>query len=209
MSDLIASRTSLHGIAEWLLSGPQRAESGTIRLRIVPGGFATRKAPEVAVTGTSVIGPGGEAEIDGATLREIGAAIGVTPSSPRSLYHDDSGVTVDDLLRIDTASATQIMDGFAVGDAALAEFAPEEQRVLWPEHFDVGIGVDRVNYGVCPGDRFSDVPYAYVGPWDRSSLSDPIFNAPFGALVPLSDLPSVADVVAFFRRGRDISAKLR
>jgi hypothetical protein len=37
--------------------------------------------------------------------------------------------------------------------------------VLWPEHFDIGISVDEVNYGVSPGDVHIPEPYAYVGPW--------------------------------------------
>ena len=39
------------------------------------------------------------------------------------------------------------------------------QPVLWPEHFDLAIDVDEVNYGVSPGDGYHGAPYAYVGPW--------------------------------------------
>ena len=39
------------------------------------------------------------------------------------------------------------------------------RRVLWPEHFDVGIDANEVNYGVSPGDASCPEPYAYVGPW--------------------------------------------
>ena len=40
--------------------------------------------------------------------------------------------------------------------------------MLWPEHFDLGITLDRVNYGSAPGDADIGVPYAYVGPWTTS-----------------------------------------
>ena len=43
--------------------------------------------------------------------------------------------------------------------------------VLWPEHFDVGITLDKVNYGVSPGDDDIPEPYAYVGPWTPRKLS--------------------------------------
>jgi hypothetical protein len=36
--------------------------------------------------------------------------------------------------------------------------------VLWPEHFDIGITIDAVNYGASRGDDHIAEPYAYVGP---------------------------------------------
>jgi hypothetical protein len=40
MTTLVLTRQSLHGVAELVLAGPQYRQSGTIRLRAVPGGFA-------------------------------------------------------------------------------------------------------------------------------------------------------------------------
>ena len=68
--------------------------------------------------------------------------------------------------------------------------------MLWPEHFDVAIRVEGVNYGVSPGDGYLGEPYAYVGV--DPVPSDPFWNAPFGAARPLADLPGVDAVVAFF-----------
>lgn len=90
---------------------------------------------------------------------------------------------------------------FGQGDAALRSFAPDEEPVLWPEHFDVGISVDEVNYGVSPGDSTHIGPYAYVGPW--TAREGAFWNAPFGALRDAAELPDVDAVVSFFQAGRD------
>ena len=55
------------------------------------------------------------------------------------------------------------MGGLTRGHDALIAFAPAETPVLWPEHFDVAIRVQDVNFGVSPGDGFIEEPYAYVG----------------------------------------------
>ena len=41
-----ATRRSLHGVAELVLAGPQYRTSGSIELRVTPGGFATTVAPD-------------------------------------------------------------------------------------------------------------------------------------------------------------------
>ena len=94
--------------------------------------------------------------------------------------------------------------------AALAEFlrmlAPAERPILWPEHFDVGITVARVNYGLSPGDAAIDEPYAYVGPWEPASYEGAFWNAPFGAAQRLTGLGGVAAVLAFFREGQRLTS---
>jgi len=70
----------------------------------------------------------------------------------------------------------------ADGDRALQNLDPAQVPVLWPEHFDIGITVAEVNYGVSPGDASIGEPYAYVGPWH---VPDGAFwNQPFGAARP-------------------------
>lgn len=81
-------------------------------------------------------------------------------------------------------------------------FAPDLTPVLWPEHFDVGIQLDEVNYGISPGDHYVDEPYAYVGPW--TPRTGEFWNAPFGAARPLRDLPGDA-LDAFLAEGRDLA----
>jgi len=70
--------------------------------------------------------------------------------------------------------------------------------VLWPEHFDLGIAVDEVNYGISPGDDGHATPYAYVGPWTQRT--GPFWNAPFGALYPLDPAHDVDALTVTHRR---------
>jgi hypothetical protein len=71
--------------------------------------------------------------------------------------------------------------------------------VLWPEHFDVAITLDEVNYGASPGDGYLGEPYAYVGPFEPREGE--FWNAPFGAARPLRELDG--EITAFFRAGRE------
>jgi hypothetical protein len=95
-----------------------------------------------------------------------------------------------------------LYDAWQVGDAALAAFAPDEERVLWPEHFDVAVALDEVTYGVSAGDHFIGVPYVYVSPFSKDGLDDDFWNQPFGAATPLADVGRVDEVAAYFERGR-------
>ena len=198
---LATTRRALHAVAELVLAGPQYRATGKLRLRVVPGGFATVLAPELRVIGTGVVGDGGAAvPIDGHTARAIGAELGVTAGRPEGAYADGAGVGLDETLILDPGQSDVITGGFARGHDALIAFAPAETPVLWPEHFDVAIRVDDATFGLSPGDGFIEEPYAYVGV-SRPPAGDAFWNAPFGAAVPLSELPDAAAVRAFFAEG--------
>jgi hypothetical protein len=199
---LAATRRSLHGVAELLLAGPQHRRSGTIRLRVVPGGFATVAAPDVAVLGREAVSPGRRASLDGRPLRVVAEDLGVDAGPPEGVYADGSGVDLDEVLGLDPAAADQLMGSFATGDTALRAFAPEATPVLWPEHFDLGITLDEVNYGLSPGDAHHPEPYAYVGPWRMDGLLGDFWNVAFGAARPLADLGGPERVRGFFDEGR-------
>lgn len=201
MSDLVATRRSLHGVAEWLLAGPQHAASGTIRLAPATGGFATVAAPDVRVEGGALSHAGRSITLDGRTVAEVAEAVGLTPHSPGALYRDHSGLSPESVLRTEDGAVAEIAAAFEHGAAALRSFHPGSDPVLWPEHFDVGITVDRVSFGVSPGDDFLAVPYAYVGPHDQ--LSGAFWNAPFGAARPVSDL---SDLAGWFAEGAAVAA---
>ncbi len=192
-----ATRRALHGIAELVLAGPQHAAHGTIRLRVVPGGIAT-VASGVRIEGTDLVWDGGRSPLGG-TARELAAAAGLE-AQRAPIYKDDSGVEPDEQLTIDAGALAAILDWFATGDKALRAFAPDEEPVLWPEHFDLGIAVDEVNYGASPGDAGHEAAYAYVGPW--TPRQGEFWNASFGALRAASDLPDAGSVKAFFDEGR-------
>jgi hypothetical protein len=198
-NELVATRRSLHGVGELVLAGPQHAQTGEISLRSVPGGFATTHTPDLRVVGTDVVGAGATVAINGHTPATLAAALGVEATSLSQVYRDGSGLALDDPLEVDAAAASQVADAFAAGDAALRALAPDETPILWPEHFDIGISVGQVNYGVSAGDGYLAVPYAYVGPW-APPAQDGFWNAPFGRAVPVAEID---DLLAFFVEGRD------
>jgi hypothetical protein len=196
---LASTRRSLHAVAELVLAGPQYAETNEISLRSVPGGFATTHTPDLRVVGTDAVGPAGTAAIDGHTPASLAAAIGVEATSLSHVYKDGSGVGLHDVLDVSPDAAAVVASAYAAGDAALRALSADETPILWPEHFDIGISVDEVNYGVSPGDSYIPVPYAYVGPWSPPPQDD-YWNASFGRALPLTEID---DLVAFFTEGRD------
>jgi hypothetical protein len=185
------TRRCWHGLAELVLAGPQHRRSGTIRLRIVEGGFATVKDPQLSVVGDRV----GDVAVEGLTFAEVAARLGVDVGAPEGVYGDGSGVQADESITVPDAAA--LGAAFNRGDAALRLFAPDQTPVLWPEHFDVGVTVGECNYGVSLGDSAIDEPYAYVGPW--TPRTGPFWTEPFGAARRLRELD---DIAAFFAEGQ-------
>ena len=200
--ELAMTRRSLHGVAELVLAGPQYRATGRLRLGVVPGGFATTLMPRLRVDGSGVSVPeGATAVIGGRTARELGAELGVMAGRPEGAYEGGSGVDPDETLAVDPGHAGLILGALALGHDALVAFAADESPVLWPEHFDVAIRVHEMNFGVSPGDDFIAEPYAYVGV--ASPPAGEFWNAPFGAAVPLRDLPDAPAITGFFREGRE------
>jgi hypothetical protein len=206
---LATTRRALHGVAELLVAGPQYRATGTMRLAVRPGGFGTTRTygevELVAVAGGDLVVARGATTRRiplAGTCAELGAAAGLEPGGLAGAYADTSGVSPDEPLTVDPAAAALLAAAWAAGDAALRALAGDggPQPVLWPEHFDVGITLEAVSYGVSPGDAAIPQPYAYVGP--PTPRTGPFWNAPFGAAQPLSALGGEAEVLAFFAQGR-------
>ncbi len=200
-SSLARTRRALHALAELVLAGPQLVTSDSIELRATPGGFGTVSAPDVRVVGCRLVTPSVEEPIDGRTAADLALAVGVTARPLDDVYAGGPGVPADEVLVVDEPSAAVLADAFALGEAALRSFAPDQRPVLWPEHFDIGITVGEVNYGVSPGDAHSPVPYAYVGPWTVPT-DDDFWNTPFGAARELSMFGDADMLLEFFREGQ-------
>ena len=201
--ELAVTRRSLHGVAELVLAGPQYRATGKLRLSVVPGGFACTLSPRLRVDGARVESAAGvTAGIGGRSPRALGAELGVVAGRPEGVYDGGSGVDPDETLVVDSDQAGVITGALALGHDALVAFDPGESPVLWPEHFDVAIRVQDMNFGVSPGDGFIDEPYAYVG-IASPPAGDMFWNAPFGAAVPLRELPDARAVSRFFSEGRD------
>jgi hypothetical protein len=201
---LADTRRSLHGLAELVLAGPQFAVSGDIRLRVTRDGFATVDRPQLEVRANALVTTAGRLPLDG-TIAALAARAEIEPRDLRDVYAVGPDIGVDDPLTVDHEAAREILDAFVRGDAAMRMLAPEETPVLWPEHFDVAISVDEVNYGVSAGDAHVGEPYAYVGPWKRRTGS--FWNMPFGATRPARELPTVDDLLQFFTVGSAHAAR--
>jgi hypothetical protein len=202
---LVSTRRALHAVAESVLAGPQYRAEGTIRLQVTPGGFGQVAGPlrvEGTAAGVELVGAGAGVPLRG-TLVDLAAAVGVEAQAP-DLYHDHADLDPEAELAVDPAAAALLLDWFARADAAMRRFAPDQTPVLWPEHFDLGIALDEVNYGASPGDAGHPAPYAYVGPW--TPREGAFWNAPFGALRPADRLPDATAAAAFFAEGRAAAA---
>lgn len=200
MDDLSATRRALHGVAELVMAGPQYRLSGTIRLRVAPGGFRTVASPDLSVEGATLVAGDLRIPLAGTSFAEVARRAGVDVGAPEGLYHDGSGATPADGVHVDPEAAGHLAECLASGDAALRTLAPDAGPVLWPEHFDLGITLDEVNYGISLGDGHIAEPYAYVGPW--KARSGGFWNVSFGAARTLAELAGVEAIAGFFGEGR-------
>ncbi|MEV6639268.1 hypothetical protein [Amycolatopsis sp. NPDC051371] len=194
------TRRSLHGVAELLLAGPQHRATERIDLQVAEGGFATVAGPALRVEGAELLTDSARLPLAGRTYAEVAAQAGLEAGEPAGVYSGGPGIRADETITFDPDALKSLLAAFSAGDRALREFAPDVTPVLWPEHFDVAITLDEVNYGVSPGDGHLGEPYAYVGPFE--AREGEFWNAPFGAARPLRDLDG--EVTAFFRAGREL-----
>ncbi|HTC71067.1 MAG TPA: succinate dehydrogenase/fumarate reductase iron-sulfur subunit [Acidothermaceae bacterium] len=205
------TRVSLHGVAELLLAGPQRRANRSIKLVVTDDGFATGPLPRppwlLAVRGTDlVVGDGTLTLPLHGTFADLAANAGVACAPPADAYPPASGCKGSDRLHVDPAAASELFHALALGDhacrvlAATFAAAAPPTPVLWPEHFDVGVALDEVNYGVSPGDDAIPEPYAYVGP--HRARKGKFWNQPFGAARPMTEFEDADAVLAFFEEGR-------
>ncbi|HEY0813343.1 MAG TPA: hypothetical protein VGE11_08660 [Pseudonocardia sp.] len=198
---LTTTRRSLHAVAEQLLAGPQYRAKGTIRLRVTHAGFAQVSGPW-RVEGTQLVSEDKSVPLDG-TIEDIARAAGIHAGVPE-IYTDHADLAPDLPLELDPTMAAELVAWFVRGDEGLRAFAPEDVPVLWPEHFDLGIALDEVNYGISLGDAAHETPYAYVGPWAQRQGS--FWNVSFGSLRAAAELPDAAAVTAYFAEGRAAAA---
>lgn len=200
---LAATRRSLHGIAELLLAGPQHRATGEIALHVTTDGFATSFEPDLRFAGAAVVAGERRIEVAGLSCADIAAELGVVAREPVDVYAVGSGVRPEETVVLDPAAVAAIVGAFAAGDEALRRFTPGEAPILWPEHFDVGITVGEVNYGLAPGDEHVPEPYAYVGP--HTPRAGEFWNVPFGAARTVRELGDATGILAFYDVGRRLT----
>lgn len=185
-----ATRRSLHRVAEHVMAAASYAAIGKIGLRPHPGGFRTQEfgGGALVVEGATLDGT----PLHGATLEGLGGRAGAElPYAAETPFNDEP-------LDVDDAAARALGNWFQFVAAALP--APGQ---LWPEHFDLAVDVDRVNFGGSPGDDTHPEPYLYVGPWDGADGArfDPAtFDDPWGYTLHYRDIRDLAHAKEFFAR---------
>jgi hypothetical protein len=194
----------LHGLAELVLAGPRFRQSGELRLRVVPGGIRTWDDPVAALEAGELVMPPTRLPVQGLTIAEVARRAGLDLTNLDDVYSGGPHVDPSEVVDLDDHCLWTALEALATGDEALRAFCPGAEPVLWPEHFDVAITEQQVNYGVSPGDGHADRPYAYVGP--HRPRTGPFWNAPFGASRPLHELAGAEGVTAFFREGAHLTA---
>src|SRR5438309_908090 len=156
---LVETRSSWHRVAEHVLAAGQCADAGTIRLRTWPGGIATVRGVggrQLGVVGDELVVVAPDGSRRSAPLTTLGAAAAFAGISPglTGTYPPATPADPDTPLKVDATAARLLADWYALGDAALRRFAEvlgrPEAPVLWPEHLDVGLTVDEVNYVGAP-----------------------------------------------------------
>jgi hypothetical protein len=217
---LVETRHSLHRVAEHVLSAALKTATGHIALQPAPGGFRTPELPDgsvLAVEGTdlTVTTGGGVRRAPLTTVAHAAHLAGTVAGFPWTKHPPATPFEPDARLTVDAASAAVLAGWFALGSEALAALAavleadsPGEAHI-YPEHFDLGMTADEVNYGVSPGDEAIELPYLYVGPHEGPPGRDDFWNASFGAYRTIEDVDSPDDALAFFRAGRDLIHQAR
>jgi hypothetical protein len=214
------TRGDLHRIAAHVLGRRRFAVSGHFGLRASPRGVATPAfgpEPEVVrLAGPHLLREVGSVcrsvPLDGATLAELAAFVEADLSSDYSAGPGARPLgSPDEPLHLDEADLDVLYGWFDLGWRVLDTVTTPDRgwstTQLWPEHFDVGTGLDLgsgagVNLGFSPGDAFSDEPYVYVGPWGPERPGDAAYwNAPFGAFQPRSAGTDVRACTGFIAEG--------
>jgi hypothetical protein len=138
-----ATRDTLHGLAERVVSPARAGVNGKIGLRFTRGGF-----------GTPFFGAGEQVRVEGAELVRTG------------LRGDER-----EALGVDATAVAALADVYGFGTNVLevlrTELADAGRVQLWPEHFDVGLDFRRASgeelvAGMSPGDEHHAEPYVYV-----------------------------------------------
>lgn len=216
------TRSDLHRIAAHVLGRRRYAVSGHFGLRASPGGIGTPSfGPEpetLRLTSDFLIrevgGDSGQIALAGATLASLAEFAGADLAAEFSAGADTPALgPTDEPLSLDASELDVLFSWYDLGwrvlDQVSAGVGKASTIQLWPEHFDAGTSLEfgpenGVNLGFSPGDSFSDEPYAYVGPWGAARPgSASYWNAPFGAVLPRSQVKGADDCAAFLRTGLD------
>jgi hypothetical protein len=214
----VATRRSLHALAEHVVGAARYAANGKIGLRYTRRGFGT---PYFG-TGRQIRVEAGRLVIDGAshtpaTLGEAATLAGIPLGMPPDVYGPTTPAAPDTHLPVNPAAAEALGAWFGFAWSVLEQLRFDGRPLtpgrvqLWPEHFDPALDLGeesagrRASFGASPGDDAHPEPYLYVSPWQRRTgafWADATFGGAsltYGALLAADDQRQAA--LAFFRQG--------
>jgi hypothetical protein len=214
----VATRRSLHALAEHVVAPARHVANGKIGLRFTRRGFGT---PYFGVD-RQIRVEAGRLVVDGAaytpaTLGEAASLAGVPLGMPAEAYLPATPAAPDTYLPVNPAAAEALGGWFGFGWSVLEQLRFDGQALspgrvqLWPEHFDpaVDLGEEaagrRASFGASPGDDAHPEPYLYVSPWCEhvgAFWNDDAFGGAsltYAALLAADDQRETA--LAFFRQG--------
>ena len=210
---LVATRQTLHALAEHLLAGDLARRTGKIGLRVTPGGFGQPEVLEagerrrIRVDGTDLVVLHGDLERwhPLTTASDLAAFADAELGAPPGAYESETTLAAGDAVGVDAGAAGALASWFELVDRALEvvrrRHAAEGPTLvqLWPEHFDVACTISEVNFGGSPGDAAHCEPYLYVGPW--TPRTGEFWNETWGASVSWRDVPDVDAAVTYLENG--------
>ncbi|MDA9913257.1 hypothetical protein N9D66_02250, partial [Candidatus Nanopelagicales bacterium] len=161
--DYDRARSELHLIAELILAGSQHRESDTVRLTASNGQISTTKEPAISLDVAGLHFRGETVALQG-SVADLAQAASVQAIRPDVVYHDAVPGDAATLLTATPEAIAEVLRVYTIGAEAMAAFS-QEVAVLWPEHFDLAIRVDEVNYGISPGDGYSPKPHSTCVPY--------------------------------------------
>ena len=214
----VATRRSLHALAEHVVAAARYAANGEIGLRFTRHGFGT---PYFGA-GRQVRVESGRLIVDGAsrtpaTLGEAASIVGVPLGMPPDVYIPATPAAPDTHLPLNPAAAEALGAWFGFAWSVLEQLRFDGRPLspgrvqLWPEHFDCAVELGeeaagrRAAFGASPGDDAHPEPYLYVAPWQKrpgAFWTDETFGGAvlsYAALLGADDQRAAA--LAFFRRG--------
>lgn len=210
---LLASRRSLHTVAERVIAADLWRRTGKIGLRRTPGGIGQPELlvdggrRRMRVDGTDLVVLDGDTERSEplTTLSAAAAFAGVDLGSPIDIYTLQTELHPEDPLDLEPVESSRLANWFALVDEALEGLRRRHRDLsptipqLWPEHFDLACAMAEVNFGGSPGDDGHPEPYLYVGPW--TPRTGAFWNEPFGAGLTAAEVSDAAAAIAFFEEG--------
>jgi hypothetical protein len=212
----VATRDSLHAVAEQVLAPARYQATQKIGLRFTYRGFGTPffrgptgGAHQLRIEDGLLVDGRERKELT--TIADAADFVGVPPGVPAHLYTPGSSWPLDEPLIVDVDAARALGEWFGFSTWILEQLRAESDQddkpgrlQLWTEHFDMAVDLGpegaRANFGGSPGDAAHADPYLYVGPWE--ARQGKFWNEPFGASLSLTAILNGADPLAFCRQGK-------